>query len=237
MGDPSNDRLAVILLAGLGSRLGRPKPKSLTELTSGETILGRQLRILADAGFTVCAVVGFKKDLIMEAAPGILYAYNPDYDATNTAKSLLVGLENFRDRDVLWLNGDVVFEPEILERVLSAGGSCVAVNKERVGEEEVKYTLNSEGFIDQISKVVEAPLGEALGINYVAAEHLEAFKAKLEEAADDDYFERAMELLIGAEGNVFREVDVSDLACIEVDFKQDLDNANSMLRELPASGA
>ena len=38
---------AIILAAGIGSRLGKPHPKPLTELTTGETILERQIRHLA----------------------------------------------------------------------------------------------------------------------------------------------------------------------------------------------
>ena len=61
--------LVVILSAGMGSRLGRPYPKALTLLNAGETIFSRQLRIFREFGLTVMVVVGFKKDLIMEADP------------------------------------------------------------------------------------------------------------------------------------------------------------------------
>lgn len=220
---------AVILLAGMGSRLGRPHPKALTPLASGESILARQLRLLDGFGLQPRAVVGFKMDLIMEAAPHLLFAYNPNYDATNTAKSLLCGLNQIDDEDVLWMNGDVVFEPGVLEGVLKTPDSVVAVNNARVGDEEVKYTLNRDGFIDRISKRVEKPLGEALGINLVRAEHLAGFKRALAEVGDNDYFERAMELLIEREGNVFRPVDVSESLCVEIDFDADLERANKLI--------
>ena len=41
---------AVILAAGVGSRLGRPFPKTLSRLPGGETILGRQIRLLHKTG-------------------------------------------------------------------------------------------------------------------------------------------------------------------------------------------
>jgi choline kinase len=44
---------AFIFNSGVGSRLGdltKDKPKALVELKSGETILGRQLRILRSQG-------------------------------------------------------------------------------------------------------------------------------------------------------------------------------------------
>jgi len=222
---------AVILLAGMGSRLGRPHPKALTPLAEGgETIFARQLRMLQSFDLDVWAVVGFKMDLIMEAAPGLMFAYNPDFDCTNTSKSLLAALRHVRDEDVLWLNGDVVFEPEIIQRVLACGESAVAVDNAKVAEEEVKYSLNERGYIREISKKVAAPLGEALGINLVTARHLAAFRDKLAAVDDSDYFERGMELLIAEQGDVFRPVDVGDLRCVEVDFAADLDRARTLFK-------
>lgn len=220
---------AIVLLAGMGSRLARPHPKALTPLGNGETILSRQLRILGEFGLPVCGVVGFKKDLIMEAAPEILYAYNPNYDTTNTSKSLLCALQHMFDEDVLWLNGDVVFEPGVIELMLASRTSAVAVNNARVAEEEVKYQINADGYINAISKKVPQALGEALGINLIKAEHLAAFKRQLAAVADQDYFERAMELLIAEQRNVFVPIDVGQLGCVEVDFAEDLEKAKSMV--------
>jgi len=224
-------RKAVILMAGLGSRLARPHPKSLTPLGNGETILSRALRILRSFDLTVCGVVGFKADLVMEAAPEILFAYNPNYDTTNTSKSLLAGLRNIQGEDVLWLNGDVVFEPNIIARMLAAPTSAVAVNSARVGDEEVKYNLTPSGYIRSISKRVPDALGEALGINLVRAAELDAFKACLDRVGENDYFERAMELLIEERGEVFRPVDIGDGVCVEVDFQEDLQRAQGMLAQ------
>jgi len=221
----------VILLAGMGSRLGRPHPKSLTPLENGETILSRQLRILSGFDLSVCAVVGFKKDIIMEAAPDVLFAYNTNYDTTNTSKSLLCALNHIHHSDVLWLNGDVVFDPEIIELMLEAKTSAVAVNNARTSDEEIKYTLNDNGYINTISKQVKNALGEALGINLIKAEHLELFKHKLELVDDNDYFERGMELLIDDMRDVFKPIDIGDRNCVEVDFEDDLSLAREMVKD------
>lgn len=220
---------AVILLAGLGSRLGRPHPKPLTPLADGQSILARQLGIVRSFDLPVIGVVGFKMELVMEAAPDILFAYNPNYDATNTAKSLLCALRQTQGEDILWMNGDVVFEPEIIDRLLKTGEAAVAVNDARTAEEEVKYTLNDDGYINAISKQVQDARGEALGINYIPAELVPAFCRKLDSVGDTDYFEKAMEELIAEQGNVFRAVDVSDLLCMEVDFDSDLEAVNKLL--------
>jgi len=219
--------VAVILLAGLGSRLGRPKPKPLTELSNGESILERQVRILSAFGLPIVGVVGFKKDLIMEAVPDILFAYNPDYDATNTSKSLLCAVRNINHKDILWINGDVVYDEEIIQRVLEQKQSTVVVNNASVAEEEIKYTLR-EGCIDELSKQVENGLGEALGINLVKKDQVPLFCEHLVKVGDQDYFEKAMENMISEDGAEFYPLDVSDLKCIEVDFQDDLNKAREL---------
>ena len=216
--------VAVILLAGMGSRLGSPKPKSMTKLSNGESILERQIRILRSFDLPIVGVVGFKKDLIMEAAPDLLFAYNPRYDTTNTSKSLLCAAKNIKNKDILWINGDVVFDEEIIDRVLQQEKSTVVVNNASVAEEEIKYTLN-DGYIDELSKQVVNGLGEALGINLVKKEMVEEYCQFLDKVADQDYFEKAMELMISESGAKFYPLDVSDLKCIEVDFQDDLDKA------------
>lgn len=221
--------VAVTLVAGLGSRLGRPHPKCLTRLRDGETILARQIRLLRAHGLPVIAVVGFKLQSILEAHPDLLYAYNPNYDTTNTSKSLLCALRRIQGQDVVWLNGDVVFDEQVLTRLLASPESTVAVNSDQVGDEEVKYATDADGYITEISKQVARPAGESLGINVVRGERLETFKRALAEVREQDYFEKGMELMIERDPRAFRAVDVSDLHCIEVDFEEDLRRANSLL--------
>lgn len=225
----------VILAAGMGTRLGRPFPKPLTELKDGRTIMAQQLgnvRAVFGHEVQILIVVGFKLEQILEAAPNATFAYNELFDQTNTSKSLLKALRLTAGRDVLWMNGDVVFDPKVLERVrplIESGQSFVAVNTASVGEEEVKYTVNDSGNIDQLSKQVKNALGEAIGINYVAATDKAALIGRLAEVDDQEYFEGGIELAISHDNVSFVPVDVSDLYAVEVDFAEDLEKANEFL--------
>lgn len=221
----------IILSAGVGSRLGNPYPKGLTSLGNGETIFSRQLRQFREFSLRIIVVVGFKKDLVMEADPNVLFAYNANFDTTNTSKSLLCGLRHISDQDVLWINGDVVFEIGIIRDLLQEDGSWVVVNNAHVGEEEVKYTTDQNGYINAISKVVKNPLGEAVGINLIEAAHLDLFKQKLMAVNQQDYFERGMELLLQEKERLFKPLSVDDSACIEVDFREDLNRARKLFRK------
>lgn len=218
---------AVLLAAGVGSRLGRPFPKSLVKLPDGERILGRQIRILREKGIRqIYVVIGFKMDLIMEEFPDVYYRYNPFYYITNTSKSLLCALKDLED-DVIWLNGDVIADPEVLSLVLENKGNVAAVDRKKCGPEEVKYTADKEGFIREISKTVHPAHGEAVGINKISREDLPMFVSCLRDCADEDFFEKAMEKAIERKGQ-FRAVDISEHRCIEVDFEDDLRQALDM---------
>jgi CDP-glycerol glycerophosphotransferase len=225
----------VILAAGLGTRLGRPHPKPLTALADGRSIMRQQLdhvRQTFGAQAHVTIVVGFKMDLIMEAAAGdAAFVYNELYDQTGTAKSLLKALLLAPPGGVLWLNGDVVFVPGLLDILvphIAAGRSLVAVNTASVADEEIKYTLDPDGFVYELSKKVVGGLGEAIGINYVAPTDRAVLIEHLERCPDTEYFERGLETAISDAGLRVTPVDISAYGCVEVDFEPDLDRANAL---------
>ena len=223
----------IILAAGIGSRLGNPFPKPLTPLKNGKSIMQMQTEHIASK-FNIddiSVVVGFKKDLIMERFPELTYIYNPIFDRTNTSKSLLQALKKYRNEPVLWFNGDVVFDENLLDILLphiNDNTSFVAVNTSKVGDEEVKYTLKG-AFINKLSKTVKNALGEAVGINFISSNDIKKFITRLEECQENDYFERGLELAIKKDGIQVKAVDISAYNCMEIDFLEDLENVNNLL--------
>jgi choline kinase len=224
----------VILAAGMGTRLARPLPKPLTELRDGRSIMKQQIDNLKRAfgdSYRVMIVVGFKLEAIIERFPEATFVYNEFFDQTNTSKSLLKALQASGDGGVLWLNGDVVFDPQVLVRVtefIESNQSFVVVNQSKVSDEEVKYTLDDSGFISELSKQVVGGLGEAVGINFVGSQDKAALIQRLIQVDDQDYFERGIELAIENDGLRFKAVDISDLYAVEIDFAEDLDRANEL---------
>ncbi len=223
----------IILAAGIGSRLGNPFPKPLTPLKNGKSIMQRQMDSITtyfDIN-DITTVVGFKKNLIMEQFPEVNYVYNPFFDTTNTSKSLLRALKKHRGNSILWFNGDVVFDPQLvslLQNEINNNQSFVSVNTQSVSDEEVKYTLK-DGFVESLSKEVKNGLGEAVGINFIAAKDLDVFINQLENCDDNDYFEKGLEMAIAINQLQLKVVDISAYNCIEVDFKEDLLNANKII--------
>ena len=226
----------VILAAGMGTRLGKPWPKPLTQLSDGRSIMQQQMEnvqtVFGDKA-RVSVVVGFKLEMIMEAHPTASFVYNEVYDQTNTSKSLLRALRASQESGVLWLNGDVVFDHKVLERVadrVAADKSFVCVNTSATADEEVKYTVDAQGYIKELSKTVKGALGEAVGINFISSREKADVITQLEACAEQDYFERGLELAIEKHGLQMEPIDISDLFAVEVDFQDDLDRANKGLK-------
>jgi CDP-glycerol glycerophosphotransferase len=154
---------------------------------------------------------------------------NPYYASTNTSKSLWRALRASGPGGVLWLNGDVVFDPAILDHLapaIRADQSFVCVDTASVADEEVKYTVDRHGDIQELSKTVTGGLGEAVGINYVSAWDKPILIEHLARCDDSDYFERGIETAIAERGLRFRPLDISAYAAVEVDFEEDLARAN-----------
>jgi len=225
----------VILAAGMGTRLGRKLPKPLTPLMDGRSIMRQQLDGIRDVfgeDAAVTAVVGYRAKAVMRAQPDLLFAFNPDFATTNTSQSLLRALRSSQPGGVLWMNGDVVFDPAVLDHaapLVQADTSFVCVDTSTVADEEVKYTLDANGHVRELSKTVVGGLGEAVGINYVSGADKEVLIEHLGRCAASDYFERGMETAIQQAGLRFLPLDISRFSAVEVDFADDLARANTWL--------
>ena len=140
-------------------------------------------------------------------------------------------MRKHRGNSILWFNGDVVFDVQLLSLLIEKinnNQSFVSVNTLSVAEEEVKYTLK-DGYVDKLSKKVKDGLGEAVGINFISSDDLDVFIQQLEKCDDQDYFEKGLEMAISEDGLKLEAIDISAYNCIEVDFKEDLKNANEIV--------
>ena len=132
---------AIIFNSGLGSRMGeltKNNPKCMVKLYNGETIFERQLRILSECGI---------KDFIITTGPFAEQLYevtnkykdcnfkfvpNNDYQNTNYIVSMNNANE-YLDEDVLLLHGDLVFNKNLVIKLLENENSSVCLyNEEKV---------------------------------------------------------------------------------------------------------
>ena len=118
---------AFIFNSGSGTRMGkltRDKPKALLELSNGETILGRQIRLLKKSGIKdIIVSTGPFEDQIISLANkfnGITFTFvnNSKYSETNSIFSLFLAEDKIND-DIIMLHGDLVFDSLILEVIIN----------------------------------------------------------------------------------------------------------------------
>lgn len=128
---------ALILNSGLGSRMGvltSEHPKCMTEISYNETILSRQLKILARAGISeVVMTTGLFDSVLVNYCRTLQlplefrFIKNPVYDKTNYIYSIYCARE-FLEDDIILMHGDLVFEETVLEDLLAFPESCMAAS-------------------------------------------------------------------------------------------------------------
>ena len=119
---------AVILAAGMGTRLNpltNKRPKCLIEV-NGESILKTGLKHLSHQGIEeTVIVVGYAKEQIIEEIGSkfnsmkISYIENNIFDKTNNMYSLWLA-RNYIEGGCILIEGDVVFQEEILSKLLKS---------------------------------------------------------------------------------------------------------------------
>ena len=128
---------ALILNSGLGSRMGvltSEHPKCMTEVSSRETILSRQLKLIADAGIEeVVMTTGYYDGVLVNYCESLdlplhfTFVKNPIYDQTNYIYSIYCA-KDYLDDDIILMHGDLVFETEVFDRVVASKVSCMTLS-------------------------------------------------------------------------------------------------------------
>ncbi len=238
--------IALILAAGMASRL-RPLtdncPKCL--LTVGtRCLLQRTIDSIKTAGINELVVVtGYRGNMIRTfvnenyADMKVTFINNEDYQTTNNIYSLWLARHEVAGRDFLLLDSDILFDGAIIRRLLDTDGTCLAVNRHQLGEEEIKVITDGENNVVEISKVcsIEHAIGESVGIEKMLAPYSAALFNELEvmiekEKLVDIFYERAFERLI-PQGHTFKVVDTTDIFSIELDTVEDFNQAKRLIPE------
>jgi choline kinase len=212
----------VILAAGAGRRLGLDMSKVLVELGDNVKMIDNHLSAIEPhiPRDDIVVVTGFQSEIVEAAATGCHFVYNPHFQSTNTAKSLMIGLTACAGHDVILINGDLFYPTETFRRVLSARGNLIGVRYGSLSDEEVKFVTNRSGHVVGLSKQVVGGEGEAVGINRFDANTISALMSSLHQTDPMDYFEAGIEKILDTAP--FRIVDLTDTGCIEIDFPSDL---------------
>ena len=245
---------AIILAAGRASRL-RPltsnTPKCLLKV--GErTLLQRSMDALIKAGISEFVIVtgylheqieDFVRKTYQDPLPSgrghcgsFRFIHNKDYATTNNIYSLWLARPEAEGQEVLLLDSDLLYDGQIVERVLAdSHDNVLTLIRHELGEEEMKVVMDEDGAITEISKTCDpaSAAGESLGIERMGKAYTTALYKELDgmmnkEHLENTFYELAFLRLI-AKGFTFSVLDVTDLFSCELDTVEDFENAKQRI--------
>ncbi|MDA0229575.1 MAG: phosphocholine cytidylyltransferase family protein [Proteobacteria bacterium] len=243
---------AVIFAAGLGSRLGgaaEDMPKVLLRFAN-RSLLERHLTQLGALGIEEITLgVGhgaahIAAELARLNAGKVELVHNPDYREGSVVTMAVLERAMTRGGDVLLMDGDVLYDRRMLERLLASPHRNLFLLDRDVepGEEPMKLAIAAGHPVD-FRKILERAheyYGESVGFfrfDESAARDLSAAARQIiSKGGRSDYMEEAIRdvLLVSPKGR-FGFEDITGLPWIEIDFAADLARAeNEILPRLIA---
>jgi len=245
---------AIVLSAGLGRRL-RPTteelPKCLLPVDNGHPVLELQLRTLAKCGVRQATVmVGYgaeKVEHFLAARPSadieVCTHYNPFFATTNTVVTCWLA-SPYMTEDFVLLNGDTLFEAEILRRVLTAPHAPLTMAIDQKGqydEDDMKVMLNGGRQLKAVGKTLVTSRidGESIGLMAFREKGVAAFRSTLDVAVRDSavlqkWYHDIISFM--ADSLVVETVLIKGLWWKEIDTAEDLAEARAYLVAQQQSG-
>ncbi len=233
---------ALILNSGLGSRMGvltSEHPKCMTEISPRETILSRQLKQIADAGIReVVITTGLFRDALIAYCESLdlplsySFVHNPEFRETNYIYSIYCARAELDD-DILLMHGDLVFENEVLDKLLACETSCMAVSTTLPLPEKDFKAVVKDGKVLRVGIEFFDSAVAAQALYRLKKDDwkkwLDRIEAFCEAGNRKVYAENALNDLDG-EANI-RALDMQDLLCAEVDDPADLEKVSKQLKK------
>lgn len=235
---------ALILNSGLGSRMGAltsEHPKCMTEISAGETILSRQLKLLAEAGiFEIVMTTGYFDTVLVNYCRSLglplefTFVNNPLYAETNYIYSIYCAKDVLKDDGVILLHGDLVFEYSVLEDLLNNKKSCMKVSSTIPLPEKDFKAVVKNGRIKAVGIEFFDSAMEAQALYKLNKEDWQVWLNKICEYCENDmrkcYAEAALNEI--TDTCVIEALDVRNRFCTEIDNLEDLKKVKDKLNEI-----
>ena len=240
---------AIILAAGMASRLcplTLTTPKSLLKVGERSLLQRSMDALIANGVKEFCIVTGYLHEMIEDFVKEqyadsiqVTFIYNKVYETTNNIYSLWLARPFAEGQEVLLLDSDLLYDPQIVTRVLATDApNVLTLIRHELGEEEMKVVTDTQGSIKEISKTCNPAdaAGESLGIEKMGKDYTLALYKELEPMMNEEhlenvFYERAFERLI-PQGHTYQVLDVTELFSCELDTIEDFENAKA---KIPAS--
>ena len=232
---------ALILNSGMGSRMGSltgDRPKCMTEIAENETILKRQLCQLERAGIRdIVITTGRYHDELKKYCGSLslplhyTFIHNPEYKNTNYIYSVCLAGDVVRDTDILLMHGDLVFDFDVLSRIIRQKESSVAVSSTRALPEKDFKAVLKDGYVEKIG-IDFFDHAEAVWALYRLYTRewniwLEQIEAYCRSGKRNVYAENALNEVTDI--CRIRPFDIRDALCDEIDTPEDMKKIQKML--------
>jgi len=242
----SADNTYILLVAGIGKRLlpiTKNTPKCLARLDEKITLLDLTLSQLNHFGGNIILVCGYKKEKIKDNIKKKINSYqNLTFNIVeNDGKfkenfySVYLGLTNTNlKKDVVIINGDVIFETNILMKLINEKNTSMVIDKRRdLDNEDMKVKI-ADGYIKKIGKnlSISESDGEYIGLLKINKKDVVPFLDSLNLMMTnniEDWYERGLQFMIDkgikiiplyTQNNIWKEIDnIEDLKYARKIFK------------------
>lgn len=236
--------IALILNSGLGRRMGEytaEHPKCMTELTNGETILSRQLKMLKEVGINdVVITTGYFNEVLIEYCKQLglgmnfNFVYNAEYDKTNYIYSIYCARDVLKNQEIVMMHGDLVFELDVLKEIVSYDGSCMKVSSTLPLPQKDFKSVVEGGFVKKVGVEFFDNSMESQALYRLTEKSWRIWLDKICEYCEDNNRNCYAEVALNEISDLcdIYAYDVKDRLCSEIDTPEDWKNVLKILKRL-----
>jgi choline kinase len=224
---------AIILAGGRGTRISRmiqDVPKCTLPI-NGEPLIRITCQKMLSRNIQVVVCVGYRQELVKKALEGlpVTFYYNPFYAVTNSIGSLYFALKEIRG-DLIIMNGDVYFDDQILDSLISAKEKIVmVVDKTTIETGDYFFATKESGCIVEYGK--DLPLerrdSEYVGMAKISESSASEFQKRVSDMVSAQHYDTWWETAIykmADDGVDIHTLDVNGAFWSEVDFFDEYQN-------------
>ena len=216
------------------------QPKCMTEISSTETMISRQLRQLAALNISeVVITTGYFDDVLvsycteLDLPLKLTFVKNPDFRNTNYIYSIYCAREYLHD-DIILMHGDLVFENAVLDEMINAKKSSMAVSSTvPIPQKDFKAVVR-QGRIKKVGVEFFSEVVTAQPLYKIFKEDWEVWLNAIINFCESGnvkcYAENAFNEV--SDSCKIYPVDIGDKLCNEIDNPQDLAVVSARLREI-----